>query len=74
MATQEGKRTRSGSRRKPAEQQATRQEQVRDLAYEIYETRRTTGMLGDPVSDWLEAESRLSASPGRGSRRSASRA
>jgi hypothetical protein len=34
-------------------------ERVRILAYEIYESRRGSGMLGDPVSDWLEAERRL---------------
>lgn len=34
-------------------------EQIRILAYEIYETRRASGALGDPISDWLEAERRL---------------
>lgn len=34
-------------------------DRVRILAYEIYETRNSSGMLGDAVSDWLEAERRL---------------
>ena len=34
-------------------------DRIRILAYEIYETRSSSGMLGDAVSDWLEAERRL---------------
>lgn len=34
-------------------------ERIRILAYEIYESRCTSGMLGDSISDWLEAERRL---------------
>lgn len=30
--------------------------QIRDRAYTLFETRRDSGMPGDPVSDWIAAE------------------
>lgn len=72
MPTPQQRPTKAGSRRKPDAQPAP-PEEVRILAYEIYETRRDTGTLGDPESDWLEAERRLRAKPARSSRRRASK-
>jgi Protein of unknown function (DUF2934) len=56
MVMQRKKRTNAGRRNHSAPVQATDPEQVRDLAYEIYETRNASGVLGDPISDWFEAE------------------
>ena len=64
METEKQAGTRTRSRRGAADRQSEdasgRQERIRVLAYQIYETRRSSGMLGDPVSDWLEAERQLS--------------
>lgn len=63
------KRKNAGARNRSAPLQPTDQEQIRDLAYEIYETRHATGVVGDPVSDWLEAERLLSESDGEATHR-----
>lgn len=52
-------RRRGSGRSKTRPESEGEAERIRILAYEIYETRRSGGMLGDPVSDWLEAERRL---------------
>jgi hypothetical protein len=35
------------------------EEEIRVLAYQLYERRRADGVGGDAVSDWAEAERRL---------------
>lgn len=60
-----GTSRRPQSRRRPDVGEAPADpERIRILAYEIYETRQSSGMLGDPVSDWLEAERRLNEPAG----------
>lgn len=46
-------RKRSRKRDMPSE------DDIRILAYDLYEQRRTDGGDGDAVSDWIEAERRL---------------
>lgn len=53
---QRKKRKDAGRRNHSAPVQVTDPKQVRDLAYEIYETRNANGVLGDPIADWFEAE------------------
>jgi hypothetical protein len=37
-------------------------EEIRILAYDLYERRQVDGGQGDAISDWVEAERRLSGS------------
>ena len=77
MEKQRQEAAKTGSRRRPdeptTEDASTKQERIRVLAYQIYETRCSSGMLGDPVSDWLEAERQLADEKAAKSRRSANR-
>ena len=36
------------------------EDEIRLLAYHLYQHRRDAGIAGDPASDWIEAERQLS--------------
>lgn len=36
-------------------------ERIRARAYELFETRRATGAVGDAATDWMQAEQELAA-------------
>lgn len=44
------------SKAKPEKQATPSDEEVRILAYQLYERRSAHGLDGDPVADWVEAE------------------
>jgi hypothetical protein len=44
------------SKARPQDQTTRSEEEVRILAYQLYERRSTGGADGDPISDWVEAE------------------
>jgi hypothetical protein len=48
-----------------ASQSASRpsDDEIRILAYHLYERRQADGITGDPASDWVEAERRLVGEP-----------
>lgn len=76
MAPKEVSRSKTprGSRARPSPASGlTTEQQIRSLAYEIYEQRRDTGMTGDSDSDWLEAERQLRDTPVRRTRSNASK-
>lgn len=49
------------SRRKTAKKNGISEDQIRILAYSLYEQRREDGIDGDANSDWIEAERQLQA-------------
>lgn len=60
-----GETARKGSQAKGKTAAATNgtptEEQIRMLAYSLYEQRRDAGIDGDPEADWIQAERELSS-------------
>lgn len=49
------------SKRRTAKKNKAVEDDIRILAYDLYERRRADGVDGDATSDWFEAEQRLLA-------------
>jgi hypothetical protein len=47
------------SKRRTAKKAKISEDEIRVLAYNLYERRRVDGLEGDATSDWVEAEQRL---------------
>ncbi len=48
-------------KRRTAKQSGPSEDEIRILAYQLYERRREEGAAGDEATDWIEAERRLSS-------------
>jgi hypothetical protein len=48
------------ARRRASKAEAPAEDDIRILAYDLFEQRQADGEQGDAVSDWIEAERRLS--------------
>jgi hypothetical protein len=49
------------TRKRATKSEAPTQDEIRILAYDLYEQRQAEGEQGDEISDWIEAERQLSA-------------
>lgn len=61
VAASRRKTPRTSSRSRTGCDQDVTPEAIRARAYEIYMSRRGSGVPGDPLSDWLQAECEIRA-------------
>jgi Protein of unknown function (DUF2934) len=57
----QGLKARRTTRKSARKSEAPSEDEVRILAYTLYEQRNADGGQGDEFSDWIEAERRLSS-------------
>ena len=61
VAGREGRARKETPKRSGAPPTKLREEEIRLLAYDLWERRSASGIVGDPAGDWLQAERLLSA-------------